>query len=83
MSFQFTCITYCVPHLTTARRSYAWDRVNLNAKPDLGMGTSLYEVSLNSEPLSLSYRLVGGLTPPFTTKIGYIGDKVMSGDLVP
>jgi len=76
---QFTCIL----HSTRDDVHYAWDRVNLNAKPDLGMGTSLYEVSLNSEPLSLSYRLVGGLTPPFTTKIGYIGDKVMSGDLVP
>jgi len=27
--------------------------------------------------------LVGRLTSPFSTKIGYIGDKVLGGDLVP
>ena len=26
---------------------------------------------------------VGRLTSPFSTKIGYIGDKVLGGDLVP
>jgi len=26
--------------------------------------------------------LVGRLTPPFSTKTGYIGDKVLGGDLV-
>jgi len=31
---QQTALVYCVPHVTTARRSYAWGRVNLNVQPD-------------------------------------------------
>jgi len=27
--------------------------------------------------------LAGRLTSPFSTKMGYIGDKVLGGDLVP
>jgi len=44
----------------------------------------LYQVSeLNlTNKLSL-WRMVGRLTSPFSTKIGYIGDKVLGGDLVP
>jgi len=33
--------------------------------------------------LLTSKRFFGRLTSPFSTKIGYIGDKVFDGDLVP